>query len=65
MRWGRHVTCMEEIRNAYKISVRKSEKKRPLGILRHIWKDTIKTELGFTLWTGFNWFRIGWSWRLV
>jgi hypothetical protein len=65
MRWARHVTCMGEITNACRISFSKSEKKRALGIPRYIWKDTIKTELGFALWTGFNWFRIGCSWRLV
>jgi len=33
-----HVSRMGEIRNAYKIFVRKSEWKRPLGILRRRWE---------------------------
>jgi hypothetical protein len=31
MRWTEHVTCIGEMRNAYKILVEKSEEKRPLG----------------------------------
>jgi hypothetical protein len=31
MRWARCATCMEDMTNAYKILVRKPEKKRPLG----------------------------------
>jgi hypothetical protein len=31
MRWVRHVACMEEMRNAYKILVGKSKGVRPLG----------------------------------
>jgi hypothetical protein len=31
MRWNRHVARMGEMRNAYKILMRKPEGKRPLG----------------------------------
>jgi hypothetical protein len=31
MRWAGHVACMEEMSNAYNISVVKPEGKRPLG----------------------------------
>jgi hypothetical protein len=30
MSWAGHVACMEEMRNAYKIFIEKSEEKRPL-----------------------------------
>jgi hypothetical protein len=33
---------MEEMRNAYKIWVRKPEMKRPLGRHRHRWEDDIR-----------------------
>jgi hypothetical protein len=31
MGWAEHVALMEELRNAYRISIRKLEEKRPLG----------------------------------
>jgi hypothetical protein len=31
MRWARHVACIEEKRNAYRVLVRKPEGMRPLG----------------------------------
>jgi hypothetical protein len=37
-----NVSQMGEIRNAYKILVRKPKWKRPLGSHRHRWKDNIK-----------------------
>jgi hypothetical protein len=36
---------MREIRNAYKILIRKYEGKRPLGRPRHRWEDIIKLSL--------------------
>jgi hypothetical protein len=36
---------MGEMRNAYKILVRKPEGKRPLGIPRRRWEDNIKTDI--------------------
>jgi hypothetical protein len=36
---------MGEMRNMYKILVRKPEGKRPLGRTRRRWKDNIKMEL--------------------
>jgi hypothetical protein len=46
MRWVGHVALMVEMRNAYKILVRKPERKRPLGRSRHMWEDNIKMDLG-------------------
>jgi hypothetical protein len=45
MRWAGHVACTEEMRNAYKILLRKSKEKRPLGRTRYRWEDTIKMDL--------------------
>jgi hypothetical protein len=43
--WTRHVACMAEMGNEYKISVAKSEVKRPLGRSRHRLVDNIRTDL--------------------
>jgi hypothetical protein len=51
-----------EVRNAYKLLVRKSEEKRPLGIPQRRWEDNIKMSLrkvGCKLWTGCIWLRKG------
>jgi hypothetical protein len=40
-RWARHVARMGEMRNAYKILVGKSERKRPIGRYRPRWQDNI------------------------
>jgi hypothetical protein len=42
MRWAGHEANVREIRNAYKISVGKPEKKRQFGRHRHGWEDNIK-----------------------
>jgi hypothetical protein len=46
MRWARHITCMGEMRNAYKILVRKPEGKRPHGRPMCRWEDNIRLDLG-------------------
>jgi hypothetical protein len=45
MRWAAHVACMGEMRNFYKILVRKPEGKKPLERPRHTWKDNIQMDL--------------------
>jgi hypothetical protein len=45
MRWAGHVARMGEKRNAYRISVGKTEGKRPLGRPRRRWVDNIKMDL--------------------
>ena len=45
LRWAGHVVRMEQSRNAYKVLVRKPERKRPLGKSTRRWKDNIKMEL--------------------
>jgi hypothetical protein len=42
MRWVGHVAHMEDIKNAYRVLVRKPEWKRPLGRPRHRWEDNTK-----------------------
>jgi hypothetical protein len=60
---------MGETRNAYRILVGKPEGKRPLGRPRRSrWVDNIKMdlrEIGWDVWTGSNWFRIGTSGGLL
>jgi hypothetical protein len=62
MRWTGHVARMGEERKLYKVFVRKSEGKRPLGRPMRRWEDGIRMELmeiGWGVWIGFDWLRIG------
>jgi hypothetical protein len=52
---------MVDRRGVYMILVQKPEGKRPLGRCKCRWEDNIKgnlQELGFRVWTGFNWLRV-------
>jgi hypothetical protein len=62
---GRHLACMVEMRNAYKILVRKCEGKRPCRRPRHRWEDNVRKDLGGKVWTGYIWLRMGTSGRLL
>jgi len=42
MRWAGHVARMGERRGVYRVLVGKPEEKRPLGITRRRWEDSIK-----------------------
>jgi hypothetical protein len=45
---------MGQMKNAYKISVRNPENKKPLGRLRYKWENNIKMDLkDVRMWTGF------------
>jgi hypothetical protein len=46
MRWVGHVARMGEKRNAYRLLVGKTERKRPLGRPRRRWLDNIRMDLG-------------------
>jgi hypothetical protein len=46
---------MEEKRNAYRVLVRKSEGKRPLGRPIRRWVDNIKMDLREIGWVGVDW----------
>jgi hypothetical protein len=45
MKWAGHVARMEEGRGVYRVSVGRSESKRPLGRPRRRWEDNIKMDL--------------------
>jgi hypothetical protein len=53
MRWAGHVARTGEERKVKKVLVGKPEGKRPLGRPRH------RGEIGWGVWTGFDWLRIG------
>jgi hypothetical protein len=59
MRWAGRAAQKGEMKNMYKILVRKPEGKRPSGKLKCRWGD-IRMDLGKygEVWTGFIWFRI-------
>jgi hypothetical protein len=62
MSWARYVSCMSEIKNAYKILIRKLKGNRPLGRSRHRWEDNIQMNLikiSVRMWTGFIWLKTG------
>jgi hypothetical protein len=62
MRWAGHVARMGEGRNLYRVLVAKPEGRRPLGRPRRRWEDGIRMdleEIGWGVWSGFNWLRIG------
>jgi hypothetical protein len=62
MRWSGHVARMGEGRNLYRVLVGKPEGRRPLGRLRLRWEFGIKMdleEIGWGVWSGFTWLRIG------
>jgi hypothetical protein len=63
MRCSRHVPRNGEKGIAFRILVRKSQGKKPLGRPRHRWKNNIKLDLreDGIAWTGFIWLRIGTS----
>jgi hypothetical protein len=45
MRWAGHVTCMGAWRSAYRVLMRKTRGKRPLGRHRLRWENNIKMDL--------------------
>jgi hypothetical protein len=53
---------MGDDRKVYKVLVGKAKVKRPLGRSRRGWEDGIRIylrEVGWGLWIGFYWLRIG------
>jgi hypothetical protein len=53
-----HVACMGEMRNAYKILVRKPERKRPLGRPRCRCKGNVRMDLREIGCVGVNWMQL-------
>jgi hypothetical protein len=56
--WTRHVACMGEIINSYKILVGNPEEKRPLGRPKCRWEDNIKIVLKETGHNGADWIHV-------
>jgi hypothetical protein len=54
MRWVGHVTRIGP-RNAYKVSMGKTEGKRPQGRARRRWEDNIKMDLREIGWGDMDW----------
>jgi hypothetical protein len=61
MRWAGHVAQRGEKRKAYRLLVGKPEGRRPLGRPRRRWVDIRMdlVEVGWVMWTGLVWLRIG------
>jgi len=53
-----HVAHMEDMRNAYKISVGKPEGKRPFGEPGHRWEDNIRMYLKEIWRKGVDWIHL-------
>jgi hypothetical protein len=45
LRWAGHVARREEMRNAYRILIGRTERRRQLLTPRHIWEDNIKMDV--------------------
>jgi hypothetical protein len=58
MRWAENVARTFEIRNGYKISVRKCERKRLSYRPRHIWEDNIKMDIVDIGCEGVDWIQL-------
>jgi hypothetical protein len=55
-------------RKVYKVLVGKLERKRELGRPRRTWEDGIRMdlrEIGWGVWIGFHWLRIGTGGKLL
>jgi hypothetical protein len=52
---SRECSTYEQNRNAYRVLVRKPERKTPLGRPRHRWEDSIKIDLIEIRWGGIGW----------
>jgi hypothetical protein len=62
MRWAGHVARMGKGRNVCRVLMGKTEGKRPLDRPRRRWEDGNKMEfreIGWGVWSGFTWLRIG------
>jgi hypothetical protein len=62
MRWAGHVARVGEERNMNRVLVGKPEGTRPLERPRRRWEDRSGVdlrEIGWGVWSGFSWLRIG------
>ena len=58
MRWAGHVVRMWEMRGVYRVLVRKTEGKSPLGRPRRRWEDNIKMDLQEVGCGGMDWIEL-------
>jgi hypothetical protein len=58
IKWAGHVAYMREGIGVYRVLVRRSEGKRPLGRPRHRWEDNIKLDLREIGFIGANWIQL-------
>jgi len=68
MEWVGHIARIGEMRNEYKILVRKPKGIRPLGRNRRRWKDNIRMDLRVMWWGSVNWLHMAQDrdqWRAV
>jgi len=63
-----HVARIGEVRNAYKILVGNSDRKRPLGRPKRRWEDSIRMNLREIEWEDVDWMQLAQDrvqWRAV
>ena len=68
MRWARHVACIGDRRESYRLLLGKPERKRPLVRPVYILDDNIKMDLNKTEHKGVEWINVvqdGAEWRLL
>jgi hypothetical protein len=68
MRLVGHVARIGEVRNAYKILVGNSDRKRPLGSPKRRWEDSIRMNLREIEWEDVDWMQLAQDrvqWRAV
>jgi hypothetical protein len=64
MRWAGNVARVEEERKVFRVLAGKSDGKRPLGKPWRRWEGGLRVDLvriGWEVWSGFSWLRIGTS----
>jgi hypothetical protein len=58
MRWTGYIAHIGQVRNLFKILIRKPKRKRPLGRSRHKWEDIIQMDLREIRWEVVDWMHL-------